>query len=176
MSAGGSNSLPAMGAHHALRNAIMGVLKDPARLDIYKKLLREPSTVPVLDYTGSGRQTPLYSAVYELVTRSQVTPKNAADVAKRLYSVLLEMEKTVGLEGLDQAANAICYSHPLKDGKRYHTETLRDLLEDEPKTASHFAGVIQRFHLLSRRDVVRENIPFIDRMDGEDSHPFRPFS
>lgn len=171
-----ARNTPSHETHHLLFKQLLAALRTGDH-ENFIHVLRTPDGMATIDQVGDTRQCPIYAAIYALVVNGELTATNAAQTAERLHSALRAAEAVVGPDVLDRAVNIINYSHPLEDGRRYHTETVRDLLCETPDIAAHFAGVIRRFHLLSRSDVVREELPFSRRVRGDDEGkpPTRPF-
>lgn len=168
-----SFALPPQTAHDALTGALLAALRD-GKPETFNQLIRTPAGMAALDYSGNGHQTPIYAAVYQMVINDQLTPGTAPAIASRLHAALRTAEGVVGPDTIERAVNMINFSHLLECGRRHHTETLRDLLEENAQVAPHFAGVIQRFHLLSRPEVIREGLIFTGRMDDGEKGPGSP--
>lgn len=161
--------------HQQMTDAITQALTQGNSKD-FQKLMHEEEGKFIFQYTGMTKQSPLYAALYDLVTGDKVNAQTAPRLAERLHALLLDAERAIGPDALDTTVNLLNFSHPLEQCGRYHSETLHDLLQEEKPAAPHFAGVIKRFHLLSRADMIRGKVIYTDRLGGGGGHaPYKPF-
>lgn len=145
--------------------------------DRLRDLLNTRPCLETLSATDTkNNRTPLYQALFDELTRGNITPLNAKNYAQNLDRILHTIREGYGERALHRITNVICHSHTPKGSKRVYCETVRDLLEDEVRLGPHFTGVLDKYGLLSRAGVTEERLPFAERISAKElEEGLRPF-
>lgn len=137
--------------------------------------IKNPIYANALSYAGGcPSRTPLYAALHRMAHEGFIKEDSAAIVFSRVADILEEIETTYSKSLATNVGNTICHSYNDDHFERPFMGTIRDILEANKDFTVYASSVIERFQLLRQTDVVKERLPFSERVTDKEIEGLGP--